>query len=183
MIFYFKTMTLLGYGQAAIVFFVGFFVLSTREKAFYLLLVHTVAGIVNQELKMVYHNPRPYISSPDVQALGCSKSFGNPSGHSSLGACFYTTLFLIVFNDLEKFRHVKYENKKLYYLAMFCTLFLVINIGLSRVVLGVHALNQILYGGLYGFWVALFMFNYVRPSVYRHIKFLLEDAPKLLRSE
>jgi len=92
-------MTLFGYGQFAIIVFALFFTFSTREKAFYMLLVHTVAGIVNQELKIIYHNPRPYISSPDVLALACSKSFGNPSGHSSLAACFFITLFLVIYHD------------------------------------------------------------------------------------
>jgi membrane-associated phospholipid phosphatase len=94
---YFKFVTLFGYGQAAIVFFALAFVFSTREKAFYLLFVHTVAGICNQELKILYRNPRPFMVSDEMQAISCSKSFGNPSGHSSLSACFYTTLFLIAF--------------------------------------------------------------------------------------
>eukprot|EP00347_Sterkiella_histriomuscorum_P005707 403355575 len=182
-IWYFKFMTLFGYGHAAIIFFALFYAFSTREKAFYLLLVHTVAGIMNQELKMIYHNPRPYISSPDIQALACSKSFGNPSGHSSLSSCFYTSLFLVVMYDCEwsnvsvRGRQIiKREGRLSYWLSLVLLIFLVINVGLSRVALGVHSLNQILYGWSYGLWIALFMFKYVRPGVYKHIR-NLEEKP------
>jgi len=79
--------------------FAMFFTFSTREKAFYMLLVITVIGIANQEIKMIYHNPRPSYGSPDVQPLACSKSFGNPSGHASLSACFYISFFLVMYHD------------------------------------------------------------------------------------
>jgi len=46
-ILYLKFMTLFGYGHMAIVFFAIAFAFSTREKAFYLLFVHTWAGILN----------------------------------------------------------------------------------------------------------------------------------------
>ena len=36
-----------------------------------------------------------------VRVLDCSKSFGNPSGHASLTATFYTALFLLAFHDQE----------------------------------------------------------------------------------
>ena len=133
-------MTLFGYGHAAIVAFALFFIFSTRDKAFYLLLMHTIAGIMNQELKMVYHNPRPYMSSPDVQALACSKSFGNPSGHSSLSACFITSVFLVVFHDTP-LRIYRQSRHPAYWLSLFGLIFLVLNVGLSRVALGVHSLN------------------------------------------
>ncbi|CDW73235.1 pap2 superfamily phosphatase [Stylonychia lemnae] len=172
-LYYFKFMTLFGYGHFAVGVFVLFFTFSTREKAFYLLLVHTVAGILNQELKIIYHNPRPYIMSPDVQALACSKSFGNPSGHSSLSACYFVTLFLVIYHDTP-FKSHREQKHFSYYLALIGVIFMVINVPMSRVVLGVHGLNQILYGMTYGLWLALFMFQYVRPAVYRHVKKLLE---------
>ena len=46
-ILYLKFMTLFGYGHVAIIFFGIAFAFSTREKAFYLLFVHTWAGILN----------------------------------------------------------------------------------------------------------------------------------------
>jgi hypothetical protein len=75
------------------------FVLTSRDKAFYIIFVHAAATTINKNLKIIYRNPRPYMVSPELTAFGCSKSFGNPSGHSSLSACLYTSIFLIMFHD------------------------------------------------------------------------------------
>lgn len=50
---------------------------------------------------MIYHDPRPYISSIDIQGLSCEKSFGNPSGHATFASCFLSTIFLVIFHDKE----------------------------------------------------------------------------------
>jgi membrane-associated phospholipid phosphatase len=75
------------------------FAFSSRDRAFYILLVHTMASIVNKNLKIIYRNPRPYMVDAEITAFGCSKSFGNPSGHSSLSACLYVTLLLLIFHE------------------------------------------------------------------------------------
>ena len=48
-------------------------------------------------------------------------------------------------------------------------------IGFSRLVLGLHSLDQVLLGHLYGFWLTFFMFRYVRPPLSRHLRQLLES--------
>lgn len=94
-------MTELGRGPTAATIFFLFYNFSTREKAFYILFVHTFIAILNCELKMIYRDPRPYMMDPDIMAYSCSKTFGNPSGHSSLSGCFYTSVFLILFHDKD----------------------------------------------------------------------------------
>ena len=44
---YFKMMTLLGYGAAGVTMFMLFYIFSTRDKAFYILLVHTIESLFN----------------------------------------------------------------------------------------------------------------------------------------
>jgi membrane-associated phospholipid phosphatase len=92
---------MLGNGPVAVGFFILYFCFSTREKAFYILLVHTFIGTINLELKIIYHNPRPYMTEPNIIPYNCSKSFGNPSGHCSLTSCFFLTLFLMIFHDKD----------------------------------------------------------------------------------
>lgn len=48
-------------------------------------------------------------------------------------------------------------------------------VGFSRVALGVHSINQVLYGWSYGAWVALFLFKFVRPRIKEHIAVLEHD--------
>jgi hypothetical protein len=94
-----RAVTYLGEGYASAVIFTLYFVLTSRDKAFYILFVHSAATTINKNLKIIYRNPRPYMVSSELTAFGCSKSFGNPSGHSSLSACLYTSIFLIMFHD------------------------------------------------------------------------------------
>jgi membrane-associated phospholipid phosphatase len=97
----FKSLTSFGYAYAGVTFFVFVYCLASREKAFYILFVVVLQECFNQELKLVYHSPRPYFVGPDIiPYFSCSKSFGNPSSHCSFAACFYLTLFLILFHEL-----------------------------------------------------------------------------------
>jgi membrane-associated phospholipid phosphatase len=101
-------MTYLGEGYSIALFFGIAFAFTSRDRAFYLLFVFTVASTVNKNLKIIYRNPRPYMVGPEIHAFGCSKSFGNPSGHSSLSACFYTSIFLLIYHDRDYYIIKKY---------------------------------------------------------------------------
>lgn len=85
------------------IFFFIFYIFSTREKAFYLLLVHTTESLFNQLTKMIYRNSRPYFyQERDMKIFGsCAMTYGNPSGHASFSAAIYVTLFLLIFHDRD----------------------------------------------------------------------------------
>lgn len=55
----------------------------------------------------------------------------------------------------------------------------VLCVGLSRVALGVHSFNQIVYGWSYGVWLAFFLFHYARPPLQVHIKRMLAQRSPL----
>ena len=108
-----RAITYLGEGYAAALIFVIAFCVTRRDKAFYILFVHAVATAVNKNLKIIYRNPRPYMVSPEIVAFGCSKSFGNPSGHSSLSACLYTSMFLLFFHDhVDHYKEYRKQNNQ-----------------------------------------------------------------------
>jgi hypothetical protein len=94
-------MTYLGYGAGCMAIIGIYYFFSTREKAFYLLFVYITESYVNEQLKLIYKNPRPFMSSDAMIAYSCSKSFGNPSGHAHTSACFYVSLFLLFFFDKD----------------------------------------------------------------------------------
>ena len=60
-----------------------------------------------------------------------------------------------------------------YFLCMCLTATIILAVGLSRVALGVHSFNQILYGWSYGVWLAFFLFHYARPPLQVHIRRML----------
>ena len=44
------------------------------------------------------------------------------------------------------------------------------SIAYSRMILGVHSLNQVIYGGSIGIWLALFVYFILREPLLRHLK-------------
>lgn len=99
-----KTMTMFGEGYAAAFFFTLCFVCMSRDKSFYILVVACGTITVNKYMKIIYRNPRPYMVDDEIAAFGCSKGFGNPSGHSSLSATLYPSIFLLIFHDVDYYR-------------------------------------------------------------------------------
>ena len=201
---YFKLITLLGYGAVGVGIFMLTFIFFSREKAFYILFVHTLESLANQLLKMLYQAPRPYFMSENMEIYGsCAMTYGNPSGHSSFSTAIFVTLFLLIFHDedytLKERLADNYEgvdnrdsgsnsivmdnnyksvltpqrlraNKLFYFVGLFITFFLWVNIGVSRFMLGAHSLDQVLYGWTLGLWFAFFLFRYVRPTLQRHVR-------------
>jgi hypothetical protein len=99
--------------------------------------------------------------SDKITGVGCSKAFGNPSGHSSGINLFCTVVFLDLFhgNPVKRMRNSEasirtfswpfYLFMQLFFLALMSMM------PLSRYILGVHSLDQIVYGSLLGVWAGL----------------------------
>lgn len=100
-------------------------------------------------MKLSYADPRPYWVGQDVMAFKCSSSFGNPSGHSETSMAMAMTLWL----DYAQTNANKFQKGALLVLAVFFSF----SIGYSRFILGVHSLDQIIYGLLLGVWIAFTM--------------------------
>jgi hypothetical protein len=100
---FFEIITLFGYGAAGVTYFFILYTFSTREKAFYFLLVQTSESLFNQLAKMIYHQSRPYFyTERGMKIFGsCAMTYGNPSGHASFSASIYITLFLLIFHDRD----------------------------------------------------------------------------------
>ena len=53
----------------------------------------------------------------------------------------------------------------------------------SRLVLGAHSLNQVLYGSLLGYWTVSFIISFLRPFLLSHIKKVVSKIldPEILK--
>ena len=122
--------------------------------------------------KLAYAEPRPYMIEPGIVPLYCSKSFGNPSGHSSVSILIGILLILDIFHGKEK--EVKYYSNKAYVPAVFLAIFWAITIPYTRFVIGVHSLNQIVYGVSLGLWSGLTLHFLVRDHLIKHIEIMVE---------
>ena len=101
-------------------------------------------------MKMWYGNLRPYWEKSSLYMGGCDGTFGNPSGHSFISFFLYLTLLHYVLDH----KYIKNKNILKIFLIIIFLLWTVM-VAISRIILGVHSINQILYGGLLGIWVFL----------------------------
>ena len=88
-------------------------------------------------LKVAFHTPRPYWVSREVNAWGSEISFGLPSAHAQNAVAFWGPLA----------SHIKIPR------AWAAALLLILLIGLSRIYLGVHFAEDVVYGWALGFFL------------------------------
>lgn len=93
-----------------------------------------ISGGINEALKVVFHLPRPYWVSPEVRALGSYPSFGLPSAHAQGAAALWGLIAV-------EARHR--------WLQVFAAAMIIL-IGTSRVVLGVHYPIDVVAGWVFG---------------------------------
>ena len=124
--------------------------------------------------KLLYHEPRPYMIEPNIKPISCSKAFGNPSGHSSASQIFTICLFLDFFHGVEKV--ITFHSKKVYNFCLFLCIFWAVSIPYSRFILGVHSLDQIVFGVSIGIWAGFTLHFLVRDHFIKHVESLIRKS-------
>lgn len=106
-------------------------------------------------MKILYRDPRPFWINKILFQGQCETSYGNPSGHSLLSFYFYLSLSYYICM-LENVKNNKTYKKIVYSIGIFVAILT----AFSRLVLGVHAIDQVLYGGIVGIWMFI-LFAYI----------------------
>lgn len=172
----FYTLSFFVYEQAVTLIFILFYMFYANKLQILKIMIYTsVATYTLSAVKMIYHDPRPYMAYERINGKGCDREFGNPSGHAFISSLFYLILW-------ETFKSRKFEfnptrtssiirspissgepvltteesnseerQRKFRCLLAGAALF-IFGIGLSRVYLGVHSYNQIMLGYAFGFF-------------------------------
>ena len=114
-----------------------------------------IAGLIfvlhfHSLMKIWYGNKRPFWEDKTLFKDICDGGFGNPSGHSISSVYLYTTLFVYLIQT--KMIENKIVIKIL--LFIFFSTFVVLVI-LSRLILGIHSINQVIYGSVLGLFTSL----------------------------
>lgn len=122
-------------------------------KSYTFILNFAYSSFIMNMLKLIYSNPRPYWVKPSLM-LSCSPGYGNPSGHAFDSLSVYLSIWHMI-TDLDFFK----RHKSMKYLLLVLILVLVGAIVLSRIYLGVHSVNQIIYGITLGFCAYFLVFN------------------------
>ena len=159
------------------------FIMSTflsRERFWYYIITMTMGHSVMQILKLIFHDPRPAYVWSDIWSTGCDLHFGNPSGHCIDAFLFTTTLFLDLFVPSKFSRenqpHLNthsFSNSRCSYIL---SVLLIATFGplivVDRWLLGKHTLDQVLFGGCIGVWIATFFHFCLRDLVYSHFEII-----------
>lgn len=105
--------------------------------------------------KLIYSQGRPYLLD-DTVYKACEAGYGNPSGHS-----FQFTANLLAFAQM--FIDL-FKLKKIYSIIIYviCGI-LILSINFSRIVLGVHSINQVIFGDTLGFTVYFIICQIIKP--------------------
>ncbi len=152
-----------GYGFIIFISYNFFNIYRTGFLLFNLLLCSCLVGI----LKMFYANPRPYFESLEILSVSEEGGWGNPSGHSLTAVSFILSFWKISFqmkNLKEK------ENFKKF--CLYASLLLIFSILISRLLIGAHSLNQIIFGGLIGLALFYFYFYIIELDTENHEQLL-----------
>jgi undecaprenyl-diphosphatase len=108
-----------------------------RRLALYLVVTAIGGGLVDSAVKLLVNRPRPDVGDPLVYAFG--KSF--PSGHAMSSTVTYGALLLVFLPILSR---------RARFAAFVGTAALLVAIGLSRLLLGVHYISDVIAGWVLG---------------------------------
>jgi len=97
-------------------------------------------------LKSFNTEPRPFFVADLQPATKCWNEYGSPSGHSLTSASLYFTVWKLICRTYRPSNLLKY-------LSLSLTILIVIAIGVSRLYMGVHTLNQIFSGWILGLFI------------------------------
>ena len=101
-------------------------------------------------MKIWYGSIRPFWKNKDLFQEVCDGGFGNPSGHSISNTYLYLMLF--VYLSQTKLLYKRYIIQTILFLLLLVWIILII---LSRLILGIHSINQVIYGSTLGLTIVL----------------------------
>ena len=127
-------------------------------------------------LKLAYADPRPYMIDKDIDPIRCSKGFGNPSGHSLAATLSATAIFLDVMHGFTHKGNPSNISRysMVYYILLAFVIFWAGSIPYTRFLMGVHSLDQIVYGATLGVWAALTLHFIVRDNLIKFVDDLID---------
>ena len=116
--------------------------------------------------KLIYGEGRPYLKNEafssngnnEILQGGPEKGYGNPSGHS-----FQCTIIFLGLSQMliDYFKLNKIKSSALYAISIIIIVF----VNFSRVLLGVHSVNQVIFGDCLGFILYFIIYKIFQPHL------------------
>ena len=178
---FWKFISLLGTASITITTFLIIFITYPLNYSFLYLHSLIYSSFLTNFLKVIYSNSRPYWIRPEEIYIACNGGYGNPSGHSDTSVCLYLSLVHIL-TDFEYFNKTKkgYIYKIILYVFFIIIILLIM---ISRILLGAHSINQVIYGGMLGLGLYYFIFFILKYHTYTNrqfFKMIIEKSTLLI---
>ena len=126
------------------------------NKVYSLIFLLLLTGFVDHALKVIYIQERPVWLNVEINpGNNHACGYGNPSGHALTSTCLYLSIWYISCQLFDTKIKKEITRNILKYLLLSVSIILFLLIMISRVFLGVHSLNQIIYGSSLGFGIFL----------------------------
>ncbi|MFC2053678.1 phosphatase PAP2 family protein [Chloroflexota bacterium] len=106
-----------------------------------------ISGVINSNLKIAFHHPRPYWYSTEVSAYSSESSFGFPSGHAQNAVVVWGTIAIWL--------------QRLW--TWILAILIIILIGFSRIYLGVHSASDVIAGWIIGVFILWIYVKWEQP--------------------
>ena len=163
---FFTVISALGSHYAFYLFYICIVVLASKPAALYLICAIFTANFVSNQLKSSYGDLRPYWNDKQIVGMQCQTGYSNPSGHLLQNCFFWTTIYLHLYFEVGVHRPR---------ITVFCTAYIIqlcavahgitylILMGFSRVYLGVHTYNEVLFGAALGTVLAIIGHYQIKP--------------------
>lgn len=149
------------------------------HETIFMMLMFPLEVVIIIILKNSIHNPRPFWAAEEIHPEECSASFGDPSGHAYCSGYFVTYLYFTfiwpVFytNNFQKMTIWRWAGLVS---TGIISLLAMITMDISRIYLGMHAINQVLFGSQAGIWTAVMALWVLRPSFENFMKELKSSS-------
>jgi len=177
----FEGASFMGNGFLYIILFVLIYNWASRGRALYYLFLLSLLITLMALGKNFFAQPRPYMVDSQIVAMGCTLGFGNPSGHSLFASGFLLVMFLDYFWPFDSDNPEPAQRNSF---AFYSTLLMVVltftTIGYSRIYVGDHSLDQVLFGFSLGIWSAFYCHYELREDLIDHINKDLDRADSII---
>jgi membrane-associated phospholipid phosphatase len=121
-------------------------------------------------LKIILQEPRPFWLDSNIKAYDCESGYGYPSNHVLTSIPSFLMFFEILYYHFEIDR--KSKANFYYYTVVTLGLLFCVAVGFSRMVLGVHSLDQVFFGLLMGFATYYFFLHIIDFDMRNYHPFL-----------
>ena len=153
---FWKIMTFFGTKPGIGPFYIILFLFIPLNKVFTLVFLLLFTGFIDHTFKLVYLQQRPLWVNNDIDTgTRHACGYGNPSGHSLSSSCLYLSFWYFISQIIDSNVINNFIRLTLKYTILILNILFFLTIMISRLYLGVHSLNQIVFGFSLGLGIFL----------------------------